>query len=485
MEDNGVQDRLLGSENQEEDLKRRVLAELKILWRIAFPAILTRICSFGLIVVTQSFMGHISEVDLSAFALVQTLLLRFANGIMLGMACSLETLCGQAFGAKQYHMMGIYMQRSWVVLTVTSLILVPFFIFATPYLKLLGQTDELSERAGVIALWFIPFFFNFIFNFTLQMYLQAQLKNAIIGWLSAGTFVLHVILSWVMVDKLNWGIPGAMGSMILSSWLSTIGEFAYIFGGWCPQTWGGFSMKAFSELWAVVKLSVSSGVMICLELWYNSVLLLFAGFMKDASIAVAAFSICLNITAWVLMISLGFFTAASVRVSNELGRGNAKAAKFAIKVVFCTSLAIGLVFFIVFLSMGNVISYAFTSSVAVAKVVSNLSVLLSITVLLNSIQPVFNGVAIGAGWQSICAFVNIVCYYVIGIPLGLILGYVADLEVNGIWIGMTCGIAAQAIALLFITGRTNWDQQVVNASARLDGWLLSETDNNTSTAQNV
>ncbi|XXG50834.1 hypothetical protein AAC387_Pa02g4752 [Persea americana] len=412
MEDDGVQDRLLGSENQEEGLKRRVLEELKILWRIAFPAILSRICSFGLTVVTQAFMGHISEVDLSAFALVQTLLLRFANGILLGMACSLNTLCGQAFGAEQYRMMGIYMQRSWVVLTVTSLFLVPFFVFATPYLKLLGQTDELSERAGVIALWFIPFLFYFIFNFTLQMYLQAQLKNAIIGWLSASTFVLHVILSWVMVDKLNWGIPGAMGSMILSGWLSIIGELVYVFGGWCPQTWGGFSMKAFSELWAVVKLSVSSGVMLCLELWYNSVLLLFAGFMKDAAIVIGAFSICLNITTWVLMISFGFLTAASI-------------------------------------------------------------------------QPVFNGVAIGAGWQSICAFVNIVCYYVIGIPLGLILGYVADLEVNGIWIGMTCGIAAQAIALLFITGRTNWDQQVVNASARLDGWLLRETDNNTSTAQNV
>ncbi|RWR74884.1 protein DETOXIFICATION 20-like protein [Cinnamomum micranthum f. kanehirae] len=484
MEENGVQDRLLGSENQEEDLKRRVLAELKILWRIAFPAILTRICSFGLLVVTQSFMGHISEVDLSAFALVQTLLLRFSNGILLGMACSLETLCGQAFGAKQYHMMGIYLQRSWVVLTVTALLLVPFFVFATPLLKLVGQTDELSEKAGVIALWFIPFLFYFVFNFTLQNYLQAQLRNAIIGWLSAGSFVLHVILSWVMVDKLNWGIAGAMGSMILTGWLSVIGEFVYVFGGWCPQTWSGFSMKAFSELWAVVKLSVSSGVMICLELWYNSVLLLFAGFMKNATIAIASFSICLNITAWVLMISLGFLTAASVRVSNELGRGNAKAAKFAIKVVFSTSLAIGLVFFIVFLSMGNVISYAFTSSVAVAKVVSNLSVLLSITVLLNSIQPVFNGVAIGAGWQSIGAYVNIGCYYVIGIPLGLILAYVADLEVNGIWIGMTCGIAAQSIALLFITGRTNWDQQVVNTSARLDGWLSRETDNKTSTSQN-
>lgn len=32
------------------------------------------------------------------------------------MASALETLCGQAYGAKQYHMLGIYLQRSWIIL---------------------------------------------------------------------------------------------------------------------------------------------------------------------------------------------------------------------------------------------------------------------------------------------------------------------------------------------------------------------------------
>lgn len=40
------------------------------------------------------------------------------------------------------------------------------------------------------------------------------------------------------------------------------------------------------------------------------------------------------------------------------------------------------------------------------------------------------GVAIGAGWQSVVAFVNIGCYYVVGIPLGVLLAYVADLSVQ-------------------------------------------------------
>ena len=40
------------------------------------------------------------------------------------------------------------------------------------------------------------------------------------------------------------------------------------------------------------------------------------------------------------------------------------------------------------------------------------------------------GVAIGAGWQSIVAYVNMGCYYAIGIPVGIVLGNVLDLQVK-------------------------------------------------------
>jgi len=33
------------------------------------------------------------------------------------------------------------------------------------------------------------------------------------------------------------------------------------------------------------------------------------------------------------------------------------------------------------------------------------------------------GVAIGAGWQSMVAFVNIGCYYLVGLPLAAVFGF--------------------------------------------------------------
>ncbi|XP_030515949.2 protein DETOXIFICATION 20-like [Rhodamnia argentea] len=461
-----MEERLLGTEAEDiSSLSGKVWAESKKIWRVTFPAMLARGTSFGILLVTQAFIGHIGDTELAAYALVQIIGIRFACGIILGMSSATETLCGQAFGAKQYHMLGIYLQRSWIINPVTVTILVPVYVHTSSIFKLLGEEDEIAEAAGHIALWFIPILYSFAFSLTIQKFLQCQLKNTIIGWLSSISFAVHVLLSWLFVYVLDWGIPGAMGALIISNWLLVIGEFVYMFGGWCKSTWKGFTWAAFANLWPVIKLSVSSGIMLCLELWYNAVLVLLAGYMTNAAVAISAFSICLNISAWELMVGLGFLTGASVRVSNELGRGNAKAALFAIKVILGTSISIGVVFWILCLVFGRQIAYIFTSEEDVAEEVSSLSVLLAFSILLNSVQPVLTGVAVGSRRQSMVAYVNIGSYYVIGVPLGVVLAYVAKLEVQGIWIGMIIGVATQTAVLCFITYRTNWDEQV-NANFR-------------------
>ena len=38
-------------------------------------------------------------------------------------------------------------------------------------------------------------------------------------------------------------------------------------------------------------------------------------------------------------------------------------------------------------------------------------------------QSNFVGVAVGAGWQVPVAFINVGCYYLVGIPLGILFGF--------------------------------------------------------------
>jgi len=180
------------------------------------------------------------------------------------MASALETLCGQAYGGRQYHMLGVYLQRSWVVLFLSSILLLPMFVFATPVLKFIGQPVEVAEQAGLVAVWLIPFHLSFPFQFTLQRFLQCQLKTAIIAWVSGGALVIHVIVSWVFVYKMRVGIVGIALTIDFSWWLSVLGMLVYTLFGGCPHSWNGFSVEAFVGLWDFFKLSLASGVMLAL-----------------------------------------------------------------------------------------------------------------------------------------------------------------------------------------------------------------------------
>ena len=69
--------------DEEMRLKDRLWTEAKKMWVVAGPAIFTRFSSWGVGVISQAFIGHIGSTELAAYALVSTVLLRFANGILV------------------------------------------------------------------------------------------------------------------------------------------------------------------------------------------------------------------------------------------------------------------------------------------------------------------------------------------------------------------------------------------------------------------
>lgn len=108
MDGNSMQQRLLSSKEEGGDLKGRICEESKKIWKIALPSVVSRVSSFGTIVVTQSFLGHISSTDLAGYALVQTLSVRFVNGILVTQT-TLVLIC-----LKWFKIYVIYGFRAWL-----------------------------------------------------------------------------------------------------------------------------------------------------------------------------------------------------------------------------------------------------------------------------------------------------------------------------------------------------------------------------------
>ncbi|XP_017969949.1 PREDICTED: protein DETOXIFICATION 29 [Theobroma cacao] len=423
------------------DFSREFLTESKKLWFLAGPAIFTSICQYSLGAITQVFSGRVGTLALAAVSVENSVIAGFSFGAMLGMGSALETLCGQAFGAGQLDMLGIYMQRSWVILNSTALILSLLYIFAAPILNLIGQTASISKAAGIFSIWMIPQLFAYAVNFPMAKFLQAQSKIMVMAVIAGVALVLHTLFSWLLMLKLGLGLVGA-AIVLNASWIFIdVAQFLYIISGTCGRAWTGFSWKAFQHLWGFVRLSLASAIMLCM-----------------------------NILGWTVMVALGMNAAISVRVSNELGAGHPRTAKFSLVVAVISSFLIGLALSLILIIFKNKYPYLFSNDTQVQDLVKELTPLLALCIVINNVQPVLSGMAIGAGWQAAVAYVNIACYYIFGVPLGLTLGYALDMGVKGIWYGMLSGTVAQTCVLFAMIYKTNWNKEASIAEERIKIW---------------
>ncbi|XWS41056.1 hypothetical protein CRYUN_Cryun17cG0048000 [Craigia yunnanensis] len=405
-----------------------------------------------------------------------------AYGIMLGMASAVQTMCGQAYGAKQYSSMGIILQRA-IILHLGAAVLTFLYWYSGDVLQAMGQSESIAQQGQVFARGLIPQIYAFAISCPMERFLQAQNIVNPLAFMSVGVFLVHTLLTWVVVYVLDYSLLGAALTLSLSWWfLVIINGFYIVLSPSCKETWTGLSFRAFRGIWPYFKLTVASAVMLCLEIWYNQGLVLISGLLTNPTISLDSISICMNYLNWDMQFMLGLSAAASVRVSNELGAGHPRVAKFSVFVVNATSLVISIVFSAIVLIFHVGLSKAFTSDSEVIEAVSDLTPLLAISVLLNGIQPILSGVATGSGWQAIVAYVNLATYYIIGLPIGCVLGFKTSLGIAGIWWGMIIGVLLQTATLIILTARTNWKKEVEKAADRLKNSASEETDLATGTS---
>jgi multidrug resistance protein, MATE family len=125
------------------------------------------------------------------------------------MASGLETLCGQAYGAKQYDKLVLQTYRAIVTLIVVSFPISALWLFIGKLLILIGQDPSISKEAGRYIGWLIPGLFAYAVSQPLTKFLQSQSLIIPMLWSSIATLLLHIPLCWLLVFKTSLGFIGA------------------------------------------------------------------------------------------------------------------------------------------------------------------------------------------------------------------------------------------------------------------------------------
>ncbi|KAG5051248.1 hypothetical protein AAZX31_02G085600 [Glycine max] len=442
--------------------------ELKKVGTIAAPMAVSSVLQYLLPVVSLVMVGHLNQLSLSSVAIATSLTNVSGFSVLSGMAGGLETLCGQAFGAGQYEKFGLYTYTAIISLSLVCFPITILWIFNDKILTLLGQDPTISLEVRKYAIWLIPALFGSAILKPLTRFFQTQSLISPMILTSAIALCFHVVTCWTLVFKLGLGHVGAAISFSLCVWFNVIMLLSFVrYSSACEKTRISFSKNALVGVGEFFRFAVPAAVMVCLKWWACEILVLLAGLFPNPKLETSVLSICLTISTLHFTIPYGFGAAASTRVSNELGAGNPQAVHVAVSATMFLAVTEGFIVSATLFGCRHILGYAYSDDRMVVHYVAVMIPLLCLSIFTDSLQGVLSGVARGSGWQHLGAYVNLGAFYLVGIPVGILLGFVAHFRAKGLWIGIVTGSIVQSILLSLITALTNWKKQAMMARERV------------------
>ncbi|GAV59613.1 MatE domain-containing protein [Cephalotus follicularis] len=448
--------------------KEEIVEEVKKQLLLAGPLVTVNFLIYFLQVISVMFVGHLGELPLSGASMATSFASVTGFSLLKGMASALETFCGQSYGAKQYHMLGIYLQRAMIVLLLVSIPLA--FVWAnTGYiLVFLGQDPEISAEAGLYARFMIPSIFGYVLQECHVRFLQTQNNVFPMMFFSGITTLLHILICYLLVFKSSLGNKGAALANAISIGINALLLIIYVrISTSCKKTWTGFSIEALHGIPKFLKLAIPSAVMISLEIWSFEMLVLLSGLLPNPKLETSVLSISLNTAAVFFMIPLGFSGSISTRVSNELGAGKPQAARLAVYVVVFVVATEGILLATIMILSRNSWGHLYSKEEKIVRYVGEMLLFVATSHVIDGIQCVLSGTCRGCGGQKIGAIVNLGAYYLVGIPCAVLLAFVYHLGGKGLWTGIIVALFVQAILLLLVISRTNWEKEAKKATDRL------------------
>ncbi len=430
--------------------------DLAAMLRLAAPVVVVQLGMMLMGVVDTVVVGHLSSADLAAVALGH-LFVMAASGFGLGTLLALDPLVAQAVGAGDEEAQRRAVQRGLLLALLftvpSSLLLVP----AEPVLTWLGQPAEVIPVAAGYARRIIPAMFPFFAFVVLRQTLQAMERVRPIVEVIVLANVANLGLDLVLVyGRLGFPALGALGSAWATSacrWLMALALLVLARRHLAPVlAQPDRAVLQAAPLWRTVKLGLPIGLQLQLEFAAFGVIALLMGSL--GTIEVAAHQVALNLAALTYMVPLGVSAASAVRVGHAVGRGDPDGARRAA----ASGLLCGAGFMaccaVVFLSFPSVLAGLYTSVGEVAALTAALIPIAGFFQVFDGLQAVSAGVLRGLGDTRAPMVVNLVGFWLVGMPVSVTLCFGLGLGPEGLWWGLVAGLGAVAIILLLrVTAR--------------------------------
>ncbi|KAF0689385.1 Aste57867_19147 [Aphanomyces stellatus] len=306
--------------------------ELSALTSMAVQISLRQMVRQVMTITDAAFQGHIGTKQLAGVALA---------GMWMGVPSAfvqfaiqaVSTLCSQAYGAGNHHLVGIWLQTAIVFAVLGAVPVMVWYMFVGHMIGLTMEDAETvaygGEFARVMALGLVP---QYVYG-ALTAYFATQGVVMPSTVCSVLTMLLNIVFNQVLIHgAFGWRGLGFIGSP-LATLMSTLVQlvafvgYTIVWKRYHERFWGGWTWACVSKAHVdgFLALAMPMGASAVVDWTSATVASAFSGYL---GLNIAACQAVLNgIFGVVSSVVSGIATATQIRMSGYLGQGGARQAK--------------------------------------------------------------------------------------------------------------------------------------------------------------
>ena len=400
-------------------------------------------------------VGHFTDtVQLAAVSLVNSIFMLILV-IGLGISYGITPLIAQENGRNNYNECGKLLSTSLIINICVGIIL-----YILVHFGVLLIIDHLDQTPAVVG--YAKPYLNLLSISIIPLLIFQTFKQFAegLGFTKQAMFVsiwgnlLNVILGIIFVKGIfgikPMGVSGVGLSTLIDRILMAIVMCIYVLRSQNFKKYLINFKATFIDQVRAIKI-IKIGAPVAMQ--YSFEISAFSGAAvligTIGAVEQAAHQIAISLAAMTYMIASGVASAATIKTGNNFGKNNFNDLRKSAIASYHVILGFMAITAIIFIAANNLLPFIITDDLAVIKIAAQLLIIAGFFQLFDGTQVVGLGVLRGIGDVNIPTFITFLAYWVIGIPIGYLLGFKLGLGVNGIWYGLTLGLLSASI-LLFL-----------------------------------
>ncbi|OQR95496.1 Multidrug/Oligosaccharidyl-lipid/Polysaccharide (MOP) Flippase Superfamily [Thraustotheca clavata] len=440
---------------------------------LAAQVALANMTRIALLTIDNAFLGHLGTTPLAAASLA-TVWIQVPLFSVWAMSSSLVTLCGQAYGAQNYKLMGIWLQMALVLVSILSLPVILWYWSIEIILSKASDDEEVVKLGVVFSRIMSLSVWPALTYACLRQYLQAMhivAPTTIIGITSIGIAVLaNYTLIYGVDTWQGFGFDGSPLATVIASWFQPIALFFYgfLYKKYHKRAWGGWCLAEHTQSrWRTfLTMALPLGLNDGLTFLANSCIALIVARLGVQILASNAIFLTLWVMLWAL--SFGVGCATQIKVATHLGAGHAIRARATSFLGFSVVITSTSVVITILWICKYAVLRIFTSDIYLIQHCIDVLPLYLCAYAFDALEITMTAILNGMGEMPFVSGVSLFGMWGVQLPLAYIFAIVYKLGLHGIWIGYTLTALFKLSVLSFKYFNINWNIAALKAMSAME-----------------